>query len=140
MSGDISAQGSGNAAAAERAAWLRFSGALVVLVALVNLMLGIVALTESTFYLVGPDGPLVLDLTGWGWVHVIIGTLVLLAGVALFLGATWARIVIVLLAGFNALGQLVFLSAYPLWSTIVIALDVLIIWSVVVHSREPGPA
>lgn len=113
-----------------------FAATTMLVVGLFNVIIGIVALFKSTYYAVGPSGLLVLDLTGWGWLHLILGALVIVAGTALFTGATWARVVTVLVAGFNALASLAFMSAYPLWSIIVIAFDVLVIWAVITADAE----
>jgi len=109
---------------------------MMILLGLFNAIEGLVALFYNTFYVVGPERLLVFSLTAWGWVHLIIGVLVFIAGCALFTGAVWARAVAVVLAALNALTQLVFLSASPVWGVIVIALDVLVIWAIVVHGNE----
>jgi len=116
--------------------WIWFAGAMMILLGLFNAIEGLVALFYNTFYVVGPERLLVFSLTAWGWVHLIIGVLVFIAGCALFTGAVWARAVAVVLAALNALTQLVFLSASPVWGVIVIALDVLVIWAIVVHGNE----
>lgn len=118
-----------------------FAGVVVTLAGLFDLILGVTALAKSEYYTVGPEGTLVVDLTLWGWIHVVVGAFALGTGVALALGAGWARVVAVLLAGFNALAQLTFMSAAPVQSTIVIALCFLVIWAVVAHAprEEPGP-
>ena len=74
-----------------------------------------------------------MDYTGWGWAHLIIGLIVVFAGLGLFTGQTWARIVAVMLAMFSAVANLAFLSAYPIWSTIMIVVDILVIYAVLVH-------
>lgn len=116
--------------------WIWFAGAMMILLGLFNVIEGLVALFNSRFYVVGPEGLLVFDIAGWGWVHLIIGILAVAAGLALFTGAMWARVVAVVLATINALAQLTFLSAYPVWCTIVIALDVIVIWAVIAHGAE----
>ncbi|WP_370936602.1 hypothetical protein [Amycolatopsis sp. cg13] len=119
-----------------RTGWIWFAGTITVLAGLFTAVEGLVALVDRHYYAVGPAGLLVFSLTGWGWVHLIVGVLVVLTGIALFTGAQWARVCTVALAGFNALAQLAFLSAYPFWGAIVIALDVLVIWAVIVHGDE----
>jgi uncharacterized membrane protein len=119
--------------------WVWFGAAMMILLGLFSLIEGFVALFNNKYYVLTPQGLLVFNLTGWGWVHVILGGLAVVAGVCLFTGATWARVVAVVLAGVNALAQLAFLSAYPVWGTIVIALDVLVIYAVIVHGREAKP-
>ena len=117
-------------------AWLRFAGIVVITTGVFNLIEGLVGLFDSDFYLVRPDDVLVLDLTGWGWVHVVVGCLVALTGVALFAGAAWARPLTVVLATVNAVTQLVFIAVYPVWSLVVIALCFVVIWAVVVHGDD----
>ncbi|WP_410566929.1 hypothetical protein [Amycolatopsis sp. cmx-4-61] len=123
-------------ARSRRVGWIWFAGAITVLAGLFNVVEGVVALFDRDYYVIGPSGLLVFSLAGWGWLHLIVGILVVLTGIALFTGAQWARVVTVALAGFNALAQLAFLSAYPFWGVIVIALDVLVIWAVIVHGDE----
>ncbi len=118
--------------------WIWFGGMMLVLSGLFNIIDGLVALFRPDFYTVGPRGLLLFDLNGWGWVHLVLGVVLILAGFGLFSGATWARVVAVLLAAINAVAQLAFLHASPVWSTIVIAVDVLVIWAVTVHGRELG--
>ena len=117
--------------------WIVFAGTMMVMVGVFHVIEGLIALFNDEYYLVGKNGLVVeLDYTGWGWTHVILGTLVFVAGLALFSGATWARVVGVTLAGLSALANFAFIAAYPLWSVIVIALDVFVILALTVHGRE----
>jgi len=116
--------------------WIRFGAVMMVLLGAFNVIEGLVALFNDDYYVVGTEGLLVFDLTGWGWLHLIIGALAIAAGVGLFTGAAWARVTAVALCTINAVAQLAFLSAYPVWATVVIALDVVVIWAVVVHGDE----
>ena len=97
---------------------------------------GLVALFDDKYYGVTPNGLLVFDITGWGWALLIFGIVSVLAGSALLSGATWARVVAVVVAAINAIGHMAFASAYPVWALIVIVIDVLVIWAVIVHGRE----
>ncbi|SDW58045.1 hypothetical protein SAMN05421504_101956 [Amycolatopsis xylanica] len=116
--------------------WLVFAGLMVILAGLFTAVMGVVALVADEHYVVGPEGTWLIDLTGWGWLHLAVGLFAVGIGVALGTGATWARVVAVLLACFNALSHLLFLDTSPLRSAIVIALDVLVIWAVVTHPAE----
>lgn len=116
--------------------WIWFGGAMMILLGAFNVIEGLVALFNDEYYVVGPEGLLVFDLTGWGWIHLSIGALAIAAGVGLFSGAAWARFAAVVLATINAIAQLAFLSAFPVWATVVIALDVIVIWAVIVHGDE----
>jgi hypothetical protein len=77
-----------------------------------------------------------VDYTTWGWTQLIFGVVVAFAGSSLWAGRMWARIVAVLLAMLSVIVNIGFLAAFPIWSTIMILLDVLIIWAVMVHGRE----
>ena len=116
--------------------WIWFGAAMMILLGLFGLIQGFVAIFNDKYYVTTSQGLLVFDLTRWGWVHIILGGLAIIAGIALFTGAMWARVVAVVLAGINAIAQLAFLSAYPLWGIVVIALDVLVIYAVIVHGKE----
>ncbi|SOC47703.1 hypothetical protein SAMN05660748_0971 [Blastococcus aggregatus] len=117
--------------------WVVFGGAMLILSGAFQVVLGLVALLDDGLFVVRPSG-LVLDVdyTTWGWAHLAIGVLAILLGLGLLAGNLAARIVGVALAGVSALANLAFIPAYPIWSTIVIAVDVLIIYAIVVHGDE----
>lgn len=116
--------------------WIWFAGIMMIVMGSFNAIEGLVALFRGEYYVVTEEQVLVFDLTAWGWITLLIGILVALAGGALLSGAAWARVVTVVLAVINAVAQLAFASVHPLWSTIVIALCVTVIWAVVVHGSE----
>ncbi|MGW4214317.1 DUF7144 family membrane protein [Lentzea sp. NPDC004789] len=116
--------------------WIWFAGIMMIVMGSFNAIEGLVALFRGEYYVVTEHQVLVFDITTWGWITLLIGILVALAGGALLSGAAWARVVAVVLAVFNAVAQLAFASVHPLWSTIVIALCVTVIWAVVVHGQE----
>lgn len=116
--------------------WIWFAGIMMIMMGSFNAIEGLVALFDPDYYVVGPNNVLVFDLTGWGWIHLIGGVLITVTGIALCAGIAWARWVTVILAGLNAIAQLAFVAVYPVWSVIVIALCVLVIWAIVVHGEE----
>ncbi|MEO6090277.1 MAG: hypothetical protein ABIQ18_44955 [Umezawaea sp.] len=116
--------------------WIGFAGVMMLIIGSFNVIEGVVALVDNEYYLVTPENVLVFDLTGWGWVHLVVGVLVAMAGVGLWTGAAWARVVAVVFVSVNALLQLGFVGVQPIWSTIVIALCVVVMWAVVVHGSE----
>ena len=117
--------------------WIVFAAVLLVLVGLLQLMQGFVALFDDGSYLVGSDGLAVsVSYTVWGVVHLMVGALACLIGVGLLTGNMVARGAAVLLAGFGAVANLAFLAARPACSLVVIALDVVVIYAVVVHGGE----
>ena len=117
--------------------WLVFAAVLMILLGAFHGVQGLIALFNSEYYLVGPSGLSVhLDYTTWGWVHLIAGIVVLVAGIGVLAGQFWARLVGILLAVVSALTSFAFIAAYPVWSCVLIALDVLIIYALAVHGRE----
>jgi len=93
-------------------------------------------LFDDTFYVTTPNYVLEFDVTTWGWIHLIAGIIVALAGVALFSGRTWARVVGITLAFLSAIATFAFIPYYPVWSLLIIALNVFVIWALAAHGRE----
>jgi hypothetical protein len=83
-----------------------------------------------------PDYVFKLDVTTWGWIHLLLGIFVVLAGLALFQGAVWTRTVGVILAGIGALIGFAWLPWYPIWSIIFVTIAVFVIWALAVHGRD----
>ena len=134
---DVSEAGSAEPRQTGWVGWIAFAGVMMVVLGLFHAFQGLVALFEDDYYLVGQNGlTLHIDYTAWGWTHLIFGIVVAAAGVGLFTGQMWARVVGVVLAVLSALVNAAFLAAYPIWSTIMIALDILVIWALTVHGRE----
>ena len=95
------------------------------------------AIFDDGYYHVRPNGLVVhVDYTSWGWTHLLLGVLVFASGLGVLAGNMAARIVGVLLAGLSALVNLLFIEAYPIWSIIIITVDVLVIYALTVPGRE----
>jgi hypothetical protein len=117
--------------------WVVFAGTMMLLIGFFHIIEGLVAILDPDYFLVTKGGLTVhLDYTAWGWTHLIAGVIIGCAGLGLFLGQMWARIVGVGLAGISALLNFAFIAAYPFWCLTVIALDVLVILALTVHGRE----
>lgn len=117
--------------------WVVFAGMMLILVGTFHIVQGVVALFRDEVLLVAESGLVVdVDYTAWGWTHVIWGALAILVGACLLAGQTWARVVAVIVAALSALVNITFLPAYPIWSAIMIAVDILVIWAVTVHGSE----
>jgi hypothetical protein len=117
--------------------WIVFSGILMIMLGMFQALMGVVALFKDEFYLVARNGlVLSLDYTTWGWIHLIIGIVAVLTGFGVLLGQMWARVIGIILAVVSAVTNVVFIAAYPIWSTIVIVIDILIIYALSVHGRE----
>jgi hypothetical protein len=107
-----------------------FAAALMIVSGLWAALLGISALAKDHVFVVAPQYTYKINVSGWGWIHLILGIIVLIGGICLMLGQTWARILAIILAALSAIAQFLFLPYYPLWSILIIALDILIIWAV----------
>jgi hypothetical protein len=117
--------------------WIAFAGMMMMLLGIFHAFQGLVAIFRDEYYAVGSSGLVVnVDYTTWGWVHLLGGILIAGAGAGLLAGQMWARVVGVLMAFASALINVAFLAALPIWSTIMIAIDVLVIWAITVHGRE----
>jgi hypothetical protein len=117
--------------------WVAFAGIMMVLLGSFHVIQGLIALFNDEYYLVSRSGLAVeLDFTTWGWVHLIGGCVAVAAGICVFLGQIWARSVGVVVAMVSALVNLGFLAAYPIWSSIMILVDILVIWALIVHGGE----
>jgi len=119
------------------AGWVVFAGVMLIMLGSFQIIQGLVALFDDGFYLVRSNGLVVdVDYNTWGWVHTGIGLIAVLAGLGLLAGNMAARIVGVAVAFLSAIVNLAFLSAYPVWSTIMITVDVIVIYAIIVHGRE----
>jgi hypothetical protein len=117
--------------------WVVFAAVIMMMAGGFHALMGLVALFRDDYYVTTSSGlALTLDYTPWGWTHLLLGVLVFVAGGALLVGQTWARVVAVGLAVVSAAANMVFVAAYQWWSITVIVLDVLVIYALVVHGRE----
>jgi hypothetical protein len=112
------------------------AGVLMVLIGTMHAIQGLVALANDDFYVIGQEYVFEFDVTTWGWIHLIGGVIVLLGGIALFQGSVWARTLAVVLASISILLNFMWLPYYPLWSLVVIAFDLFVIWAVTAHGRD----
>ena len=114
-----------------------FAGVMLIMLGGFQAIEGLVAIFRDDYYLVTQRGLLLtMDFTAWGWTHLILGAVAVIAGIGVLLGQTWARVTGIIIAVLSALSNIAFLPAYPIWATIIIALDVLAIYALAVHGRE----
>lgn len=113
-----------------------FAAVLMIMSGSFNAIQGFVALFQDEFYVATREYVFQLDTTTWGWVHLLLGVLVLLAGFAVLSGKVWARAVGVTLAVLSALANFAFIPYYPFWTLTIIALDVVVIWALTAHGRD----
>jgi hypothetical protein len=113
-----------------------FAAILMILGGVFHAVQGLVALVNDDFYVVGQEYVFEFDVTAWGWIHLLAGALVATAGFFLLQGAVWARTVAVVVAAFSIILNFMWMPFYPVWSMLVIAFGVFVIWAVTVHGRD----
>jgi hypothetical protein len=113
-----------------------FAGAMMLMIGFFHAVAGLAALFNNKVYAVTPNYIFTLNITTWGWLHLILGIVVLLAGFGVFTGAVWARTVGVIIAVISAIANFAFLPYYPLWAMAIIAVDVAVIWALTTHGRD----
>ena len=116
--------------------FISFAGVMMIMAGGFQALAGLVAIFEDEFYVAIPNYLLEFDATSWGWIHLLIGLLVLFAGFAVLSGQVWGRTIGVILAVLSALANFAFIPYYPFWSMTVIALDIFIIWALTAHGRD----
>ena len=108
---------------------LGFAATILTLVGVFQVIVGLAAIIDDDFFVVGRNYTFELDTTVWGWIHLLIGVLLLFTCWGLFTGAVWAVVTAIFLASLSALANFFFIPYYPFWAILVIALDVWVIWS-----------
>jgi hypothetical protein len=108
--------------------WAVFAGIVLFIVGSLDALWGLAAILNDKVVVVGGQGAIIADITTWGWVHLILGSLMALTGLGLFAGSSGARWAAVLFVTINAIAQIVWFPAAPLWAFLMIVLDVVIIY------------
>jgi vacuolar-type H+-ATPase subunit I/STV1 len=109
---------------------------LMLLAGMFQVLVGLLAVFENEIYVQTRNYLFKFDVTTWGWIHLVVGVVVGLAALGLLRGRTWARVVGIILAVLSAIANFLFIPYYPVWSLLIIAVDVFIIWALAVHGRE----
>jgi hypothetical protein len=113
-----------------------FAAVMLIMIGVFQGIAALVALVNDTFFVVGEEYVFKFDVSTWGWIHLLIAILLVAAGVFLFRGALWARIVGVVVATLSAVVNFAWLPWYPIWGAIMIAVDVFVIWALTAHGRD----
>jgi hypothetical protein len=126
--------------AVKRRGWVggftTFAAIMMVLIGGFGILQGLAAIIKDNFFVVSPEYVYRLDANAWGWINLVIGAMVLLAGLFLFSDAGWARFVGVVAAVVAAIDNFMWLPYYPLWSIISIALCVIVIFALTAHRED----
>ena len=116
--------------------WAGFAGFMLILIGVFDVIQGLVALIDDEFYVVTQKWVFEFDITAWGWIHLILGAVLIASGVGIFSGNVAARTVGVMVAALAAIVNFAWLPYYPIWSIIMIAISVAIIWALTAHGRD----
>lgn len=116
--------------------WITFAAILMIISGGLNAFYGLVGIVNDEWVVWTNRGALLLDITEWGWIHLLLGLLVLFSGIGLFSGSMIARIVGVIAVSLSLIGNFSFIPAYPIWAIVIITIDVLVIWALTVHGSE----
>ena len=117
-----------------------FAAAIMILVGAFQIISGLAAIFEDQFFVVTANYLFDLDVTAWGWIHLLLGIILVFAGWGIFSGATWARATGMGLAILSAIANFFFIPYYPIWSIVIIALDIAVIWALAVWDRDTARA
>jgi hypothetical protein len=113
-----------------------FAAIMLLIAGSFQILAGLAGIFENEFYVRTTNYFLEFDVTAWGWIHLIWGVLVLVAGLGLLQGSLWGRTLGVIGASVSALINFAFIPYYPVWSILIIAVDVAIIWALTAHGQD----
>ena len=119
--------------------WTYFAAFLLIMLGIWHAIVGFSAILKDNVLVAGQLGDgyfLKLDSTQWGWIHLILGIVILLAGFGLFTGAVWARTIGVIFAVISGLAAFAWLPYYPVWGVLFVVAAVGVIWALTVHGRD----
>lgn len=118
--------------------WIGFAGVLMLIVGTLDFFEGLIAVIRGQYYVLTPNQIIVFDIKTWGWITLIWGIVVLLAGLSLMAGSGWARWFTIVVGSLNVIAQLGFVGAaqYPLWALTVLGLTVVVLYALIVHWED----
>ncbi len=106
-----------------------FAGVLLLVDGILGVLKGIAGIASNDVYTRIDDYVFKFDVTSWGWIHLVLGVILVLVGVGILKGATWARVTGVVLASLNIVANFMWLPYTPVWAIVTIAIDVFVIWA-----------
>ncbi|MEU1532078.1 DUF7144 family membrane protein [Streptomyces fagopyri] len=113
-----------------------FAGVMLMIAGLLDLFRGVMAIAEDDVFVSTPSYVFRFDLTGWGWIHLVLGAVAVVVSLGLFQAAFWARVLGVVIAGLIIVANFLSLPYYPVWSVVMMAFSALIIWALCVARPE----
>lgn len=116
--------------------FITFAAIMLMVIGVFQALSGLSAIIEDTFYVLTREYAFEFDVTLWGWTHLIVGIVVAVAGFYLLSGKTWAVIIGITVAVISAVQNFLYIPYYPVWSLLIIALNVIVIWALATHGRD----
>lgn len=116
--------------------WVAFAAFMMILGGVFQAFVGLTAIAKDSFFVAAPNYLITFDVTTWGWIHLVVSLLIIAAGAAVLRGKVWGRSIGVVLVLASALANLAFIPYYPLWSVMIIVIDVLVAYALIVHGGE----
>jgi hypothetical protein len=108
---------------------ITFAGTMLILIGMFQAIDGLVAIFNDDFYLRTENYTFNLDVSAWGWIHLLLGILLVATAWGLYTGSTWAGVTAIVVASLSAIANFMFIPYYPFWSILVIALNIWVIWA-----------
>ncbi|MFI6774107.1 hypothetical protein [Nocardia sp. NPDC050412] len=106
-----------------------FAGVLILITGALHLLTAVAAIAKRDFFVLTEDQVFQVNVSAWGWVHLVIAVLIIIAGIGIVTGQTWGYLAGIVMASISLLDNFLFAPMYPFWSLVMIALDVLVIWA-----------
>ncbi|MEU7765340.1 hypothetical protein AB0B25_09505 [Nocardia sp. NPDC049190] len=106
-----------------------FAGVLILVAGVLHVLTAIAAIAGRDIFVVTEDQVFLVDVTAWGWIHLVLAVLMVTAGVGIVTGKTWGYLAGIVLAALSIVDNFLFASIYPFWALVLIAVDVLVIWA-----------
>jgi hypothetical protein len=116
--------------------WTMFASIMMIIMGFWWIVTGIVAIAKDEFFVITQEWIFEFDVTAWGWIHLILGIVILAAGFGLYTAQVWARTVGVIIAAISALVAFAWMPYYPIWGIIFVAVSVAVIWALTAHGRD----
>lgn len=122
----------------EGAGWILFAGIILLLIGTLNVIWGIAAIDSATFFVEG-DRYIISDLSTWGWIMLIVGGLQLVAAFSIWAGGVYGRWLGIITACVGAVGALLTIPGFPLWSIAIFGVSLLVIYGLAAYGGQRTP-
>ncbi len=116
--------------------FILFAGFMMIMAGVFQALDGLIAIVNNNFFLATREYLFQFNASTWGWIHLILGIVVVFAGWAVLAGRTWGRVIGITLAVLSAIANFLFIPYYPIWALLIIALDVFVIWALAAHGGD----